>query len=313
MCQKKETEDNLNLKEIEDDEYDNEYMDDDFEEDFEVDGVDEESTNEIEGRKFIFNQGNCIPNLDMLRREGSCGGDEDEDFQDSIDLSARKDGIVTHSANCQRPTAAVDQPPPQNNELSHQSSGFHYPTAHSKCASASPIKMGNLDVDVKSNNEDDVAVLASRLKALHPKKQEELMALLNEMEGGYTGSGRGLAYSHSLPTSSENLKPAMFDTGSQGVVATSPDKTKKSTLPDNKESLSAATTIQELQTIQEPRRALTVRLAASNSSTHTSNLSLRIIAHNGWVKTTYASLSAMRLCVRGCNTEIPLNEFKAQV
>mmetsp|Transcript_19318 Transcript_19318/g.32414 ORF Transcript_19318/g.32414 Transcript_19318/m.32414 type:complete len:1405 (+) Transcript_19318:858-5072(+) len=168
---------------------------------------------------------------------------------------------------------------------------------------------------VRNLNEDeddeDLILLASRLNALDPKKQKKLMAMIGRVEDG--GSvmtdpnvsvlQESISMRHNkgndLPTSSLRSESS----SSQGLEGLS-----NITLQNMRSNSVVVDSVEDSQQSGNFHQCYPNSHAANGSNIH-----IRIKVYNSWVKTKFASLSGLRLCVRGENEEISLSEFKVQV
>jgi hypothetical protein len=309
------------------------YGDDEFEAEDLLDGgdcIDEEATNESDGRELLdFRRDYRAAEVVMRAAAATSEGEEEEDFHDSMDLQQQgqqQRGVFTSDSNSSAHKSGSSQqlsPPfshtrPAAHSMSskHNHARFEKNVEYVEHATRNERKVSPIgtyskhNAEQKSeelatplcNEEDDISILALRLKALGPAKQGELMALLREMEGAGAGTGASAGVSAEEVVKS-NTRNALH----------SSDPRRSSDIPAPLHATPASG--KNICDEDMPQRTISIieKQGSDTCQPSSTKLKIRIKVYNSWEKTKYASLSAIRLCVKGGNDEIPLSEFSVRV
>mgnify|MGYP003386154886 FL=1 len=268
-------------------------QEEEYGDDFECE--DSESINESDGKLLDFAQPNC-----HAREFTKEGEDEGESFfQDSMEMSSLRVGgeqpaITSPPSRETVPASRTNgriEAPHHNTNNDSEFSPFNC-----KNMGSTPGKKVLTSATIQEEVDEDISKLASRLQALDPTKQGQLMALLQQMEGVCVQVGTAAGASARGVESERN--------GDQSLHTHNHLQT-----PHNLASQNTITP-REAHHEDDPQRVPSKLHTSFGSS---QKVKLRIKAYNSWGKTKYASLSAIRLCVRGSNVEIPLSEFSSRV
>lgn len=269
------------------------YSDEDFEEDeASIDGLDEESTTEIDG----FHEYTHVEGVQRVSSE--------EVFHDSIEDVA---GMSRRRSIHTSPSHTLDDHC-ASPALKYSCEGEHTGVTDGATGVGNPL-LGC------EHSEDNMAGLASRLQALDPIKQGELLAMLQVMERGgeiaVDDSAQKLHVKNTI-----NDKPIISDTLRPRVG--------KSVFEKESQRISLHCELPEQTHPERPQKDLTQRPedmakeiitpgSRKAANVNSTKIKIRIKSYSCWGKTKYASLSAVRLCVKGSNVEIPLSEFSILV
>lgn len=276
------------------------------------DSLDEESTNESDGMMFDFpRQYRHAPGgvTTVVSSTNHDFGDGDFSFQDSMDLSLHCGDSNNSSRKCNTSSSSI----PSHDRI-HKVEGNvqvpdHKPSDEGE--SSQSFKKKYVPTAEREKDDEDMSVLASRLKALDPTKQGQLLALIKQMEGGSADiltDNRSVSTDNNQIYTQNQLRPLSRLEEDQHRCNIQQVRDKSIVDEHSKSLHHIAATPRETN---EDDISHTNKLHRSSDSSN--KVKIRIKAYNSWEKTKYASLAAVRLCVRGSNVEIPLSEFSVQV